>query len=72
MKDDIRKKTCCIVQKHGEYLVGYVLWSEDLRWSASPYDAWKTRKREKAEEVARRTGGIVMLFNPVVNQMRVL
>ncbi len=72
MKDDIRKKICCIVRKNGEYLVGYVLWSEDLRWSASPYDAWKTRRKEKAEDVARRTGGIVMLWNPVVRQLRVL
>ena len=72
MKDDIRKKTCCIVKKHGEYLVGYIVFTDEIRWSASPYDAWKTRKREKAEEVARRTGGIVMLFNPVVNQMKVL
>ena len=72
MKDDIRKKTCLIIRKNGEYLVGRVLWSTDLRWSKSPYDAWWTRNREKAEEDARRTGGIVMLWNPVVKQMRVL
>ena len=72
MKDDIRKKTCCIIRKHGEYLVGYIVFTDELRWSASPYDAWKTRKKENAEEVARRTGGIVMLWNPVVRQMKVL
>ena len=72
MNNDIRKKTCLIIRKNGEYLVGYILWSKDLRWSSSPYDAWKTRNREKAEKIARATGGIVMLFNPVVNQLRVL
>ena len=72
MKDDIRKKTCLIIRKNGEYLVGRVLWRTDLRWSKSPYDAWWTRNREKAEEYARRTGGIVILWNPVVKQMRVL
>ncbi|MCR5566189.1 MAG: hypothetical protein K6F61_05005 [Clostridiales bacterium] len=52
--------------------MGYIVFTDELRWSASPYDAWKTRKKEKAEEVARRTGGIVMLWNPVVRQMKVL
>lgn len=72
MKDDIREKTCLIIRKNGEYLVGKILWSTDLRWSYSPHDAWRTRNREKAETIARATGGIVMLFNPVVNQLRVL
>lgn len=72
MKDDIRKKTCLIIRKNDEYLVGTILYGNDLRWSGSPYDAWRTRDREKAEEYARRTGGIVMLFNPIVNQMRIL
>ena len=72
MRNDIRKKTCLIIRKNGEYLVGRVLWSTDLRWSKSPYDAWRTRNRDKAEEYARRTGGIVMLWNPIVKQMKVL
>lgn len=72
MKGDIRKKTCLIIRKNGEYFVGTILYSTDLRWSWSPHDAWRTRDREKAEEYARKLGGIVMLFNPVVNQMRVL
>lgn len=72
MKDDIRKKTCLIIRKNGEYLVGRIIYSTDLRWSWSPHDAWMTRNRELAEDLARKTGGIVMLFNPVVNQLRVL
>jgi len=69
---DIRKQTCLIIRKNSEFLVGRIMYSRDLRWSNSPYDAWRTRDREKAEDYARRTGGIVMLWNPVVRQMKVL
>jgi hypothetical protein len=69
---DIRKETCLIIRKNGEYLVGKILYSQDLRWSNNKHDAWRTRNREAAERIALKTGGIVMLFNPVVNQMRVL
>ena len=72
MKDDIKKKTCLIIRKNGQYLVGKILYSKELRWSNNKYDAGRTRDREKAEQLARRTGGIVMLFNPIVNQIRVL
>lgn len=69
---DIRTKTCIIIRKHGKYLVGYVLFSDELRWSDSPYDAWKTRNIEKARDIARKTGGVTVLFNPIVKQMRVI
>lgn len=69
---DIRKATCLIIRKNSEYLVGTVMYSTDLRWSCSPYDAWRTRNRDKAEDIARKTGGIVMLWNPVARQMKVL
>ena len=72
MKDDIRKKTCIVIRKNGEYLVGYIVFTDELRWSDSAYDAWKTRDREKAARVARKTGGIMVLFNPIVNQKRVM
>ena len=72
MKGDIRKKTCIVIRKNGEYLVGTICYSAELRWSASIYDAWRTRDREKAGEIARRTGGIMVLFNPIVNQMKVI
>ena len=72
MKDDIRRQTGIIIRKNGEYLVGRICWSSELKWSASPYDAWKTRDREEAESVARATGGIMMLWNPIVKQLRVM
>ena len=70
MKGDIRKKTGLIIRKGSEYLVGAILYSTDLRWSRSPWDAWRTRDREKAEKLARVTGGDLWLFNPVAGQLR--
>ena len=67
---DIRTKTGIIIRKDGKYLVGFVLYSKELRWSDSPYDAWRTRSPEKGREVARKVGGATMLFNPIVGQLR--
>ena len=70
MKNRIRKKTCIIIRKGNEFLVGVILKSTDLRWSTSPYDAWSTRDRGDAEMVATMVGGEMVLFNPIVNQMK--
>ena len=72
MKNDIRKKTGLIIRKKNEYLVGTILYSTDLRWSISPWDAWITRDREAARMVADKVGGEIILFNPIVGQMREL
>lgn len=69
---DIRRETCIIIEKDGEYLVGTILYSEELRWSGSPYDAWRTRRKEDAARVAGKVGGEMVLFNPVVNQRKVM
>lgn len=69
---DIRTKTCIIIRKNGEYLVGRILGTNDLRWSIYAHEAWRTRDRKKAEEVARKTGGIMILFNPIVNKQRII
>lgn len=67
---NIRLQTSLIVRKGNEFLVGTILYSTDLRWSLSPWDAWGTRDPEKAENVARVTGGDLWLFNPVAGQLR--
>lgn len=69
-RDELRKQTCIIIQKDGEYLVGTVLYSDDLRWGYSVFDAWRTRDREEARRVARITGGMMMLFNPIIGKTR--
>lgn len=72
MKDEIRKQTCLIIRKNGEYLVGKIVYSDDLKWSIYRHDAWRTRSRNRARRIALRTGGIVMLFNPIINRERIL
>lgn len=67
---DVREKTVLIIKRGDEYLVGVICFSTGLRWSISKYDAWTTRRREDAERVASAVGGTVMLFNPIVNQIR--
>lgn len=67
---DIRKQTGIIIKREGMYLVGRIIYSTELRWSRSPWDAWITRDRGKAERVAGKVGGTKMLFNPVAGQIR--
>ena len=67
---NIRTKTCLIIRRGAEYLVGTILYSTDLRWSRSPWDAWRTRSRESAEKVAAAGGGELWLFNPIAGQIR--
>ena len=67
---DIRGETALIIRKDGEFLVGKIIFSNELRWSRSPWDAWRTRIRANARSIAEKTGGEIMLFNPVNGQLR--
>lgn len=65
--EDIRYHTAIVIEKDGEFLVGFSMF---LRWGSSCYDAWRTRNVEAARSVAEKVGGNMMLFNPVVGQIR--
>lgn len=67
---DIRKQTGLIIRKDNEYLVGRVIYTGELKWSSSPWEAWRTRIRANAKSIAEKTGGEIMLFNPVAGQLR--
>ena len=69
-RDELRRRTCLIIRKDGEYLVGMILYSRELRWSGSAFDAWRTRDREKARRIARIVGGVPVLFNPIIGKTR--
>ena len=71
-RNEIRKKTCIIIRKDGAYLVGTILYSTDLRWSWSAHDAWRTRRKEDAQRVARAVGGEMVLFNPIMNKTKTI
>lgn len=67
---NIRKQTQLIVKRGQDFLVGTILFSTDLRWSSSPWDAWGTRNREAAQKVARKVDGELWLWNPVAGTLR--
>ena len=67
---NIRTYTVIIIEKDGYFLVGRRMLSTELMWSNSPWDAWKTRRKDKAYIVAHKLGGKRMLFNPVARQLR--
>lgn len=67
-RDDLRRKTAIIIRKNGEYLVGREIYDGPLRWSRDRYDAWRTRDRETARRIARVTGGVTVLFNPIIGR----
>lgn len=71
-RNDIRKQTCIVIRKSGKYLIGTILYSDELRWSDSVYDAWRTRSLEEARRIARVTGGIMILFNPIIGKTKVM
>lgn len=67
---DIRLKTALVIRKDGKYLVGKVIYSNEMKWSDSPWDAWQTRVRAKARSIQEKVGGDIMLFNPITGQIR--
>lgn len=71
-KPNIRQYTRAIIRKNSMYLQCKSSISGELVWSTSPFDAWWTRNADVARNVARKTGGVAMLFNPVIGKVEVL
>ena len=72
MSVDIRAYTRVIIRKNGEYLQRKEMPTGKIVWSNSRYTAWYTRDADTARKVAIKTGGIAMLFNPVIGKVSVL
>ena len=70
--DELRKHTCIVIRKQGEYLMDACIWTSEPRWGISVYDAWRTRNKEAAQRIARVTGGVMVLFNPIVGQTKLI
>ena len=69
---DIRTKTCIIIRKNRLFLQGKECYTNKPKWTQYRHQAWKTRDKEKAAEIARKVGGVMVLFNPVADQMKVI
>lgn len=72
MSVDIRQYTRVIIRKNRQYLQCRSVLGGGLVWCPSPYHAWWTRNADEARNVARKTGGIAMLFNPIVGKVAVM
>ena len=72
MSVDIRQYTRVIIRKNRQYLQRKALFSNEIIWDNSPYTAWYTRDAAEAKKVALKTGGIAMLFNPIIGKTKVL
>ena len=71
-RDEIRRQTALIIRRDGEYMVGRQMYDGPLVWSLSAWDAWRTRDREAARQVAEATGGTVLLFNLIIGRTQEL
>lgn len=69
-KDYLKKSTCLIIERDGEFLVSASWFG--VKWSVSPYDAWSTRDKMTAFKVAWKVRGRLFLFNPIAKQIRPL
>lgn len=69
---DIRAETCIIIRKNKEFLQGKEWFTNRPLWTPYKWNAWRTRDKAEAEEVARKTGGVMVLFNPIARQMKVI
>ena len=72
MKTDIRKETCIIIRKNKQFLQGKEWITNRPLWTQYTWNAWRTRDKEQAKEMAKLTGGVMVLFNPVARQMKVI
>ena len=70
MKQDIHTRTFLILRKNRLYLVGYDALVHKPKWSQDCYDAWRTKDVEKARKVAAKTGADILLFNPLLSQIK--
>ena len=69
---DIREQTCIIIRKNNLYLQGKECFTNKPKWTQYRHQAWKTRNKETAAKIARAVGGVMVLFNPVADQTKVI
>lgn len=71
---EIRSETYIIIRKNRLYLQGVKqrTWGSEIIWTVYRHEAWRTRNMEDAEDVARKVGGIMMMFNPILGKTKVM
>lgn len=69
---DIREQTCIIIRKNKLFLQGKECFTNKPKWTQYRHQAWRTRNKGKAAEIAKKLGGAMVLFNPVADQVKVI
>lgn len=69
---DTKDQTFLIIRKNRLFLQGTEWITGETLWSQYTYNAWKTKDRKQAEEVARKVGGVMVVFNPVTGKTKVI
>ena len=69
-RDEIHKKTGMVVERDGYYLQAVNPDTGIVSWSRSIYDAWRTRDKAAAWQVAWMMRGYLWLFNPILGEKR--
>ena len=72
MKEDIRTKTVLVIRKNGYWLSRVEMATGRIVWDQHLSNAWMTRNKQEAMSVAKKTGGTIYLFNPIVWRVKVL
>ena len=72
MMVDIRKQTYIIIRKNKLYLQGKECFVNEMKWTQYRHQAWRTRNKKQAAKVAKAVGGVMVLFNPVADQTKVI
>lgn len=62
---------CFIVESGGAYLVA-VPYTDNrvLRWSSSKYDAARIEDHKTADMIAKKVGGVVVVFEPLTGRLK--
>lgn len=69
---DIREQTCIIIRENKLFLQGKECFTNKPKWTQYRHQAWRTRNKGQAAEIAKKLGGAMVLFNPVADQVKVI
>lgn len=68
----MRKKTVLVIKKERWYLSRVEMLAKRVIWSPHLADAWSTREIGKARFLSEKFGAQIMMFNPIVWEVRAL
>lgn len=68
----MRKKTVLVIRKERWYLSRVEMLTKRVIWIPYLSDAWSTREIGKARLLAEKFGAQIMMFNPIVWEVRTL